>query len=65
MDEEGHFYYAFRLSKYGLLVLGSSQRFEEGLFYEMYNLAEYFGKNLTNAAFELERSKKDKIMTFY
>ena len=62
MDEEGHFYYAFRLSKYGLLVLGSSQRFEEGLFYEMYNLAEYFGKNLTNAAFELERSKKDKII---
>jgi hypothetical protein len=60
--EDEDYYYAFRLSKYGLLILGSSQRFEEGLFHEMYNLAEYFGKNLTNAAFGLERLEKDKII---
>lgn len=60
--DEDNFYYAFRLSKYGLLILGSSKRFEEGLFHEMYNLAEYFGKNLTNAIYELERSDKDKII---
>lgn len=61
-DEEGHFYYVFRLSKYGLFILGSAKRFEVGLFNEMFNLAEYFGKNLTNAAYELERLHKDKII---
>jgi hypothetical protein len=62
VEDEDNYYYAFRLSKYGLLILGSSQRFEEGSFHEMYNLAEYFGKNLTNAAYGLERSEKDKII---
>lgn len=62
IEDENNYYYAFRLSKYGLLILGSSKRFDEGLFHEMYNLAEYFGKNLTNAAYGLERSEKDKII---
>jgi signal transduction histidine kinase len=62
IEDEDNFYYAFRLSKYGLLILGSSKRFDEGLFHEMYNLAEYFGKNLTNAIYELERAEKDKII---
>lgn len=62
IENEDNFYYAFRLSKYGLLILGSSKRFDEGLFHEMYNLAEYFGKNLTNAIYELERAEKDKII---
>ncbi len=62
VDDEENFYYAFRLSKYGLLILGSAKRFEMGLYHEMYNLAEYFGKNLTNAVYELERSEKDKII---
>lgn len=62
VEDEDNYYYAFRLSKYGLLILVSSQRFEEGSFHEMYNLAEYFGKNLTNAAYGLERSEKDKII---
>lgn len=62
IEDDANFYYSYRLSNYGLLILASSQQFEEGLFNEMYNLAEYFGKNLTNAAFGLERSEKDKII---
>lgn len=62
VEVDDNYYYAFRLSKYGLLILGSSEQFEQGLFHEMYNLAEYFGKNLANAAYGLERTEKDKII---
>ncbi len=62
IEDENNFYYVFRLSKYGLLFLGSTKRFEEGLFHEMYNLVEYFGKNLTNSIYEQERNYKDKII---
>jgi hypothetical protein len=52
---EKQFLYAFRLSKYGLLIISRSVAFDRGTIQEIYNLAEYFGKNLTNAAYEQER----------
>ena len=61
-DSENQFHYIFRLSKYGLLVISRSNEFVTGTTQEIYNLAEYFGKNLTNAAYDLERSLKEKII---
>lgn len=59
---EKQFLYAFRLSKYGLLIISRSVAFDRGTIQEIYNLAEYFGKNLTNAAYEQERNIREKII---
>jgi signal transduction histidine kinase len=61
-EQENQFYYIFKLSKYGLLVMVRNQEFKTGTTDEIYNLAEYFGKYLSNAVYELERNTKEKII---
>lgn len=59
---ENQFYYIFRLSKYGLLIVSRSKSMDKGTVHEIYNLAEYFGKNLINAVYDSERNLKEKII---
>lgn len=56
------YFYAYRISKYGFIVLGRNIKFKDGIAREIYDLMEYYGKNLLNAIFEKERLINEKII---
>jgi signal transduction histidine kinase len=56
------YFYTYRISKYGFIVLGRKVKFNDGVAREIYDLMEYYGKNLLNAIFENERLANEKII---